>query len=86
MRKLKLNGNILLEVVMELKKERKLLQEMEFRKTKFMGHIIRHNDYQAHSGRQEQGRPRKAYLEDINMTMGYELPPDEWSAEIRGEW
>ena len=65
-----------LEVLREVQEERRLLREMEKRKTKFIGHVLRHNTFIINIlegkvlGKKGRGRPRKKYLEDIEKRMG----------------
>ncbi|KAI5731180.1 hypothetical protein M8J77_006038 [Diaphorina citri] len=63
-------------VLAEVKERRYLMNFIASRKTKLIGHIIRHNDFLSNifegkvEGKKPRGRPRMPYFHDIQETMG----------------
>lgn len=82
-----------LEVLREVKEERRLMKEMGKRKIKFIGHVIRHNTFFVNIlegkvlGKKGRGRPRTKYLEDIKKRIGCDNYMElKRTANDRREW
>ncbi|KAI5717312.1 hypothetical protein M8J77_003669 [Diaphorina citri] len=59
----------------EIRESRQLMNTIESRRIKLIGHIIRHNSFinnifEREVGRRPRGRPRKEYFQDIMESMG----------------
>lgn len=81
------------EVLREIGEQRNLMEAMERRKIKYIGHVIRHNKFLAEIlewkilGKKGKGRPRKKYIEEIKSRMVFRSYVDlKRAAEDRNIW
>lgn len=78
------------EVLKEVKEKRRLVAEMDKRKVKFVGHILRYNSFLGNImeekilGQKRRGQPRKKYLDDIKNIVGFETYEELKRAAMEG--
>jgi hypothetical protein len=67
------------EVLKEINEKRTILRVVEMRKVKFIGHLLRHNDFVTNImegrvlGKKNRGRPRLSYIKNLMKELFLQL-------------